>query len=144
MDPCLSRTILNLTILLIFQVDNARRDELFTVTLSWCGDQKVVHRQLGLQLIGLFVEVESTKFDGRLQNAIPIVVDNMEPSKYTSVNVVDLSRKFSPAVYSVKTSADFTLICITLAPIKAQCFQFLLWFCSWESLLGHLMGSLEG
>ncbi|XP_064627386.1 small subunit processome component 20 homolog [Lineus longissimus] len=69
---------------LLAKVDNARRDELFTVTLSWCGDQKGVHRQLGLQLIGLFVEVESTKFDGRLQNAIPLVVDNMEPSKYTS------------------------------------------------------------
>ncbi|XP_077988472.1 small subunit processome component 20 homolog [Glandiceps talaboti] len=59
------------------------RDRLFAISLLWLQDDKLAHRQLASQLIGLFVEVQKEDFEFRLKEVLPILCEQIHPDKYT-------------------------------------------------------------
>ncbi|XP_041354948.1 small subunit processome component 20 homolog [Gigantopelta aegis] len=68
--------------LLLEKIDAGTRDGLFNITLEWFKDNKVQHRTLAAQLCGLFVEVEAAGFNHRLDNVLPLVEQQINPSRY--------------------------------------------------------------
>lgn len=47
---------------------------------------KVRHRVLGAQLCGLFVEVESAKFENHLEEVLPVLQEQIDPDRYKQVS----------------------------------------------------------
>ncbi|XP_069689745.1 small subunit processome component 20 homolog isoform X2 [Periplaneta americana] len=48
------------------RLDKSARDHLFDIATAWLKDKKVVHRQLAMQLCGIFVMIEKSAFQNRL------------------------------------------------------------------------------
>ncbi|XP_064596875.1 small subunit processome component 20 homolog [Liolophura sinensis] len=72
---------------LLEKIDLNTRNELFAVTLKWFRDNKVRHRILGAQLCGLFVEVESAKFENHLEEVLPVLQEQIDPDRYKQEGV---------------------------------------------------------
>ncbi|XP_015790909.1 small subunit processome component 20 homolog [Tetranychus urticae] len=68
---------------LLSKISKKSRDKLFTdVTLSWFQADNQLHRRLAAQLFGLFVSVEGPNFRSRLTQCLPLLVQQVDPSRY--------------------------------------------------------------
>ena len=64
-----------------------KRDEMVEVVTTWSRDVKLLHQQLAMQLLGLVVETEATKFERRLGTVLPIIADSIQPHRFTEVSL---------------------------------------------------------
>ncbi|XP_076467049.1 small subunit processome component 20 homolog [Babylonia areolata] len=60
---------------LLEKIDVTSRDNLFSLVLKWLAEEKVRLCSVGVQLCGLFVEVETGDFTARRQDVFPLVLD---------------------------------------------------------------------
>ncbi|XP_061192168.1 small subunit processome component 20 homolog [Saccostrea echinata] len=67
---------------LLQKIDHNSRKELFNITQRWFTDDKINHRILAVQLTGLFIEVESTKFTHHLSVILPLIQQQIDPGRY--------------------------------------------------------------
>ncbi|XP_050392090.2 small subunit processome component 20 homolog [Patella vulgata] len=70
---------------LLEKVELKKKNELFSITMTWLKDNKVQHRSLAAQLLGLFVEIEGEGFDSRLTEVLPLIKQQIDPTRYEEV-----------------------------------------------------------
>nr|CAD7441852.1 unnamed protein product [Timema bartmani] len=85
---------------LLGRLPNNTRDQLFDIVMLWLQDSKVSHRQMSVQLCGIFVQVEQKKFERRLVVLVPVLLDQLAPTSCTD----DLPGRFVRAVPVVESS----------------------------------------
>ncbi|KAK3603374.1 hypothetical protein CHS0354_025985 [Potamilus streckersoni] len=67
---------------LLGKLDHTKRNELYTITMKWFSDSKVLLRTMAAQLVGLFVEVEASNFEHHLSTLLPVLEQQIEPGKW--------------------------------------------------------------
>nr|CAD7269064.1 unnamed protein product [Timema shepardi] len=85
---------------LLGRLPNNTRDQLFDIVMLWLQDSKVSHRQMSVQLCGIFVQVEQKKFERRLVVLVPVLLDQLAPTSCAD----DLPGRFVRAVPVVESS----------------------------------------
>ncbi|KAL5010991.1 hypothetical protein ScPMuIL_013296 [Solemya velum] len=70
---------------LLEKLDHNDLNRLFGIAIKWFSDNRVQHHKLAAQLCGLFIEVESSKFEHHISDMLPIIEQQLEPGKYEQV-----------------------------------------------------------
>lgn len=94
-SPSCREKIAEVIELLIKQLDNNPRQQLFDVVLLLLKDKKIVHREMAAQLVIRFVAAEADEFKKRIANVLPLLLhsftkssvdeDEAEPGKFVRV-----------------------------------------------------------
>ncbi|XP_074650347.1 small subunit processome component 20 homolog [Tubulanus polymorphus] len=98
---------------LMEKIEAFKRDELFAIIKLWWHDEKVVHRRLAVQSVGLMVEVESATFERRLPDVIPIIQQQIEPGRYSETDTESEAKVMDHVLFNHLT---------TLAKILKECY----------------------
>lgn len=72
--PECRKQVANCVTALLTLLEPKDRDSLFDVGVLWLKDKKISHRRLAAQLLGFFVSVEKTAFEGRLPKLLPLIL----------------------------------------------------------------------
>uniref|UniRef100_A0A8D0C7S2 UTP20 small subunit processome component n=1 Tax=Scleropages formosus TaxID=113540 RepID=A0A8D0C7S2_SCLFO len=70
---------------LLGKLDLDHQNNMFALVNTWLASDKVSHRRLGAQVCGLFVEVEGTRFSGRLDVLLPLIEREINPSNFEDI-----------------------------------------------------------
>lgn len=94
-SPSCREKIAEILELLIKQLDNNPRQQLFEVVLLLLKDKKLVHREMAAQLSIRFVNAEGSEFEKRIESLLPLLLqsftgleltdNNDEPGKFVKV-----------------------------------------------------------
>ncbi|ESO91748.1 hypothetical protein LOTGIDRAFT_233343 [Lottia gigantea] len=87
-EKCRKLTALCLKIL-IKEVNEKNRNEMFSLCITWLKDKKVSHKSLAAQLIGLFVEVEKEDFNQRLPTILSLISQQLKSNTSIKQGISD-------------------------------------------------------
>lgn len=102
-SPSCREKIAEILELLIKQLDNNPRQQLFDVVLLLLKDKKLVHREMAAQLAIRFVNAEGEEFDKRIATVLPLLLQSItsfgvdggkdEPGKFVRVKRARLDNE---------------------------------------------------
>ncbi|KAJ8314703.1 hypothetical protein KUTeg_006853 [Tegillarca granosa] len=85
---------------LLEKIDHNTRNSLFSIAVKWFKDEKLRHQTLASQLCGLFVEVESGKFEHHLSEILPLIEQQLEPGKFESIHNQSFEQDVDHLLYN--------------------------------------------
>ncbi|CAH1799075.1 unnamed protein product [Owenia fusiformis] len=135
-DSAKCRKLVSLAIKsLLDKLESNTRDELFSLVVVWLKDDKVMHRRLGCVACGLFVEVESGGFERHLENILPIMQSQIDPTRFANIDTCSEAeqRDLDHLLFSVLN---------TISKILQQ-LPHIITEPRWTELLNHIWESLE-
>ncbi|MBN3321955.1 UTP20 protein, partial [Atractosteus spatula] len=70
---------------LLSKLDVDHQDNMYALVQAWLTDKKSSLRRLGVQVCGLFAEGEGLQFGRRLEDLLPLIESEIDPSKFENI-----------------------------------------------------------
>ncbi|XP_069048890.1 small subunit processome component 20 homolog [Lepisosteus oculatus] len=70
---------------LLSKLDVDHQDNMYALVQAWLTDEKSSLRRLGVQVCGLFAEGEGLQFGRRLEDLLPLIESEIDPSKFENI-----------------------------------------------------------
>ncbi|XP_007577486.1 small subunit processome component 20 homolog [Poecilia formosa] len=88
---------------LLGQLDVHHQNVLYSYVNIWLTAEKTTLRRVGVQVCGLFVEVEEEKFSSRLDDLLPLLEKEIQPDAYEDIDEVEEEKGADRLLFSYLT-----------------------------------------
>uniref|UniRef100_A0A3B3UBG5 UTP20 small subunit processome component n=1 Tax=Poecilia latipinna TaxID=48699 RepID=A0A3B3UBG5_9TELE len=88
---------------LLGQLDVHHQNVLYSYVNVWLTAEKTTLRRVGVQVCGLFVEVEEEKFSSRLDDLLPLLEKEIQPDAYEDIDEVEEEKGADRLLFSYLT-----------------------------------------
>uniref|UniRef100_A0A3B3Y953 Uncharacterized protein n=1 Tax=Poecilia mexicana TaxID=48701 RepID=A0A3B3Y953_9TELE len=88
---------------LLGQLDVHHQNVLYSYVNIWLTAEKATLRRVGVQVCGLFVEVEEEKFSSRLDDLLPLLEKEIHPDAYEDIDEVEEEKGADRLLFSYLT-----------------------------------------
>ncbi|KAK8782799.1 hypothetical protein V5799_015864 [Amblyomma americanum] len=105
---------------LLEKLDEATRNSLLSVVLTWCEQKMFATRRLAAQVLGLFADVEKERFERHLADLLPVLVKEMHPDKFEELTVEDIERTKDHIIYLYLVSLSKVAMACSLVRAPAM------------------------
>ncbi|KAM7378035.1 hypothetical protein PAMA_013096 [Pampus argenteus] len=88
---------------LLAELDQTRKNTLFSLVNTWLKAEKLSLRRLGAQMCGLFVEVEEENFASRMDDLLPLLEREIHPDIYEDIEEEQDEKEADRLLFSYLT-----------------------------------------